>query len=369
MKIIHCADLHLDSAMTAHLPSTQAKERKAELLNNFIRLVEYAEKNNVSVIIIAGDLFDKKILSATAKRVVSETIRGHSNILFYYLQGNHDSSALLDSMEEVPLNLKMFDHTWTQYMLGTFKGRNIVLTGVELDSTNSAHIGDSLQLKAEDYNVVTMHGQQMNYGAKDRAEVINLADLRQKSIDYLALGHVHEYQHGKLDSRGVWCYPGCLEGRGFDEYGKHGFVLLTFDDDMDEPMLEFIPFAKRCIHCIEIDCSGLMSTSEIINRIKEKLSNREYSKDLAKLVLIGNVDVNCEKNTTVIKEHFQDDFYFLCVADDTKFAIDYNDYALDKSLKGELVRNVQANDSLTEEEKASIIRCGIQALNGEDFEL
>ena len=38
MKIIHCADLHLDSNMTSNLSREQAKQRKAELLATFERM-------------------------------------------------------------------------------------------------------------------------------------------------------------------------------------------------------------------------------------------------------------------------------------------------------------------------------------------
>ena len=63
MKIIHCADLHLDSKMTANLSKEQAKERKMEILRTFSRMVEYAKNNQVSVIIIAGDLFDTRTVT------------------------------------------------------------------------------------------------------------------------------------------------------------------------------------------------------------------------------------------------------------------------------------------------------------------
>lgn len=64
-----------------------------------------------------------------------------------------------------------------------------------------------------------LHGQEAEYAAQDKAEVVPLRDLRGKGIDYLALGHVHGYKKETLDSRGEYCYPGCLECRGFDEYG------------------------------------------------------------------------------------------------------------------------------------------------------
>ena len=58
MKIIHCADLHLDSNMTSNLSREQAKQRKAELLATFERMIAYAKDNFVKAVIIAGDLYD-----------------------------------------------------------------------------------------------------------------------------------------------------------------------------------------------------------------------------------------------------------------------------------------------------------------------
>ena len=46
MRIIHCADLHLESPMKNVLSSDKAKERRDELLYNFDRLVDYANENN-----------------------------------------------------------------------------------------------------------------------------------------------------------------------------------------------------------------------------------------------------------------------------------------------------------------------------------
>ena len=62
MKIIHCADVHLDSRMLRHLSKEQAKERRNEILNTFGQMVTYAAKNDVAAIIIAGDLFETSII-------------------------------------------------------------------------------------------------------------------------------------------------------------------------------------------------------------------------------------------------------------------------------------------------------------------
>ena len=61
MKLIHCADLHLDSDMTSNLTKEKAKERRTELLVTFQRMITYAKENDVHHILISGDLYDKKI--------------------------------------------------------------------------------------------------------------------------------------------------------------------------------------------------------------------------------------------------------------------------------------------------------------------
>ena len=60
MKIIHCADIHLDSKMSANLTKEKARERKTELLTTFQNMVAYGAEQGVAAIIIAGDLFDTK---------------------------------------------------------------------------------------------------------------------------------------------------------------------------------------------------------------------------------------------------------------------------------------------------------------------
>ena len=75
MKIIHCADLHLDSKMESNLDREAAGMRRDELLDTFERMVAYAAEQNVRVILIAGDLFDKPNVRKTAKtRVIERSI-------------------------------------------------------------------------------------------------------------------------------------------------------------------------------------------------------------------------------------------------------------------------------------------------------
>lgn len=356
MKIIHCSDLHLDSKMEANLDKEKARQRKNEILLSFENMIDFANENEVKIIIIAGDLFDKNKVSVKAKNLVRDVITSNPQIDFIYLKGNHDEENFIEG--EIPKNLKLFNgYNWMSY-----KYENIVISGIEFGKKDNYEIYQSLMLNQNNFNIVVLHGQEANYAdKKDKAEIINLKELKNKNIDYLALGHIHKYKLEKLDNRGIYCYSGCLEGRGFDECGDKGFVLLDIEENKINT--KFIKNSIRNLEEIEVDISDTMTTIEVQTKIDEKIKN--ISKDnLIKIVLVGKVDINSERDIDYLLKKYYDKFYFLKIYDKTTLKINYLDYENDASLKGEFIRMV-LNEELPEEEKKEIIMTGIRALTGE----
>lgn len=356
MKIIHCSDIHLDSKMETNLDKEKAKQRKNEILLSFENMIDFANENEVKIIIIAGDLFDKNKVSVKARNLVRDVITSNPQIDFIYLKGNHDEENFING--EIPQNLKLFNgDNWTSY-----RYENIVISGIEFGKKDNYEIYKSLMLNQNDFNIVVLHGQEANYtDKKDKAEIINLKELKNKNIDYLALGHIHKYKEEKLDNRGIYCYSGCLEGRGFDECGDKGFVLLDIEDNKIHT--KFIKSSIRNLEEIEVDISDTMTTTEVGAKIDEKI--KDMSRDnLVKIILIGKVDINSEKDIDYLLKKYNDEFYFLKIYDKTTLKINYLDYEKNASLKGEFIRMILKED-LPEEEKKEIIMTGIKALSDE----
>lgn len=342
--------------MSANLDKEKAKERKVEILHTFERMVEYAEDNDISGILIAGDMFDKKNIAAATKNAVLFQINNHPDITFYYLNGNHDNDNFLAGLEVLPDNLKMFASTWTSYELG-----KVVVSGIDLSAENTDFAHASLLLDSDKFNIVMMHGQE--------GELINLRSLKNKGIDYLALGHIHARKIEQLDARATYCYPGCLEGRGFDECGEHGFMVLDINEENGSYTHEFIPFAKRILYAVSVDVTACQTTSEMIAKTAERLKEAGCDvTSLVKIVLTGTIDVECEKDVDYILTRFKSQYYFVKVYDETTLKIKVEDYMLDASLKGEYVRMIMQDSSLTEEDKAIIIRYGLQVIAGEEVQ-
>lgn len=345
-------------------------------MHNFERLAEYAVQENVEAVLIAGDLFDRETVSALAKNTVLSAIRAHPGIRFYYLRGNHDAGGF---SERLP-NLFQFGNRWKTWREGENGG--IAIAGIELTAENTAAAHALLRLDPKDFNIVMMHGQvtgetsgsrqgQIQGGSPDRpapgAGVIDLRALRGRAIDYLALGHIHAGREGRLDQRGVYCYPGCLEGRGFDEPGPHGFILLDIDEKTHAMKCSFIPFARRTIHAIPVDVTGCRTTARMKELVDDALGRAGCGRqDMAEVTMQGELDVECEKDAGYILESLRSRMYFARLKDSTVLRIDPGEYLYDESLRGEFVRLVMDDPSIPEKEKTAVIRCGFLAMDGED---
>ncbi len=347
MKIIHAADVHLGAKINS-FPKEISEGRKTEVRNTFSRMVDYAKENQIPVVMLCGDIFDreKPYKKDTDTDFFYDVIKSAPEIDFLYLRGNHDSEG---ERRELP-NLKTFSNEWTYYTYG-----DTVIAGIELGKENVLSYPSTLSLAAEKQNIVMLHGQ---IGGE-----IALGKLRDKHIDYLALGHIHEYSAGEIDGRGRYAYSGCLEGRGFDETGEKGFVVL----DTEEKLIPvFQPFSLRKINSVRIDVSGLTEGHAMARLAKEQISFQKT--DIYRLELVGEVEAELDEFAGDVREYLARECAYIRVKDCTKKKIDYVAYAYDTSLRGEFVRTVGERQDLTEEERAQIVAYGLKALAGREVD-
>ena len=350
MKFIHCSDIHLDSKMERNLTAAQARERNAEVCATFARMAAFAAQQDVTAVLMAGDLFDTQRATAQTVGFVLDTIRNAPNVDFLYLRGNHDVSAFAGW--DLPENFKTFGDGWTYHRYG-----EVVIAGIEQEPAY-----DALNLPEDTVNIVTLHGQ---ISTQPGEELIALPLLKRKNIDYLALGHIHSYQTGKLDDRGTWCYCGCLEGRGFDELGAKGFVLI--DVENQRVSHEFVPFARRTLEEVAVDITDLVTVSQIL-AAAEVACEGIPAENLVKLTLTGTYTLETQKDLQFLKKMLEGRFWFLKIKDESRLKIEKESYEHDLSLKGEFIRLVMASNR-PEEEKERMILCGIRALSGEEVAL
>lgn len=347
MKIIHTADLHLYSALSANLPADKSKLRRGEILKTFRRMCEYAKNNLVEAIIISGDFFDTEALPQKSVESTYNIIREYGDIKFFYLKGNHDFNLIF---KNTPDNLHIFKNTFEKAELD-----GVVIAGFTGTPSNYGEIAFS----DDPVNILMLHG---DIDKKEGDDCVDIKALAGRGIDYIALGHIHSFKDGRLDERTKYAYSGCPDGRGYDECGKKGFVLIEVKDNA--LTYEFVEFQSRTIEEVRVDVTGCETNFDVFARVDKAFAALNES-SIVKLILVGKLSEEHGISCDYIEEKYKDNFFGFKLSDSTAVFYDPEKYKYDDTLKGEFVRYVLNSNDYTDEEKRKITEIGIKAINGE----
>lgn len=358
MKLIHTADIHLASKMDSVFPGELASELQRELCETFRRLAEYASKNGIRAVLLCGDVFDSDRPFKRDKTFFYSVIKNTPSVNFYYLRGNHDT---LESYSAELPNLMTFSHDWQSYEeTDPENGEKVYISGIELSDENYMSCYRTLSLKPDVYNIVMMHGQ-VSGGINPGC--INIPELRNRNIDYLALGHIHTASEEIIDRRGKYGYSGCLQGRGFDESGRKGFRII----DTSTKTASFVPFALSDIVLKEADVTGTESENDAIAKVTNILSDeiRRGSSVILKLTLKGKVQYDSGYLTKSLQTALKDSFRYVKIKNDV--ITEYGSEISGKSVSviNEFRKTVYESANYTEEERQAILRTGLAAISGE----
>ncbi len=348
MKILHTADLHLDAVMDVHFDPETAAKRRNELLETFRRMVSYAAQIGVRLVLITGDLFDTPRPTPATEQFVMNEIATHPEMDFFVLAGDHMKNY-------APVDPPKNYHTFPARNIGYYRYENIVIGGTE---NNAAY--HEVKFSPNDINIMMLHGQLSD--AITDLSLINLKFWKNAHIDYLALGHVHRTESGALDERGTWAYCGTPEGRNFEENGTKGFRLLEVAGKKISS--SFIPFAQRTLHTVTADISRNLHQHDIDKQVSDAVAALP-AEDILRVVLRGVASPDMHMDLSNLTSYLKSRFFYADILNETNVSLRPETYARDKTLRGEFVRTVLAS-GLARADMERIIRCGIQALGGEE---
>ena len=395
VRLIHTADLHLDSAFSSRFSKEEAEERRQNLLMAWNRLLSYGIEKKVQAVLIAGDLFDSAVVSRSTMEIFLSSIRRNPDISFFYLRGNHDTENTFRFQENLPKNLFLFSKGGKKYRLN----EKLILAGKEYygstERNKDCFPGQSFwDFKEEDCNLFMLHGEltesdiryplepasgigvrneegaEQDRNAENEVQDnagISLKALSRYPVHYLALGHIHKRGEGQFGSI-RYAYPGCLQGRGFDEEGEKGFFYLEVNEETKEIQTEFIPIKEGEFRILELELCEEDDSLSALEKIEEKIKEEACTeKDSLRILLKGEKSPEGERNLRYLERALSERFSYVEVKEESRLVLRKEDYIHEKSLKGEFLRMVSDSESLSEEEKEKIILLGIGLLQGEEL--
>lgn len=270
IKLIHTADVHLDSPLQTLALRDPALREKVQCAsrNAFTCIVEQALKEQVAAVLIAGDLFDGAARSAkTAAFLLAELSRlEQAGIRVFYIKGNHDAMNPLTGETTLPENVHVFDG---QGGMEQLEGCDVWIHGVSFSDKKAEKslLGKFSTPIPDAINIGLLHTSLNGSASHDVYAPCTVQELIDTGFNYWALGHIHKRQ---VHSEAPWIVmPGIPQGRDIGEPGAQSATLITIDEG-NITISEF-PTSTIEFTTLQLDVTKLSDANDLRAQAKEAL--------------------------------------------------------------------------------------------------
>ncbi len=233
MKLVHAADLHLDSALhgLSRYESAPVDEIRGATRRAFVNLVSLCLEERASLLVIAGDLFDGDWRDVSTGLFFAAQLSKlcEAGVRVAWIRGNHDAVSQIRRSVRLPeavIELAA-DRAETRVLddLGVaVHGRSFA----RRDVTEDLAAGYPERTPGA-LNVGLLHTALDGRSGHDRYAPCRLETLVNRGYEYWALGHVHQREVVCEEPHVV--FPGNLQGRHARELGEKGATLVSFEGD------------------------------------------------------------------------------------------------------------------------------------------
>lgn len=304
IKVLHAADFHLDSPHRS-LSAEKAAARRGEQRSLLRHMFSVAKEESVDLILLPGDLLDSdNAYYETTELLLSLFSKCESRV--FIAPGNHDYYG-----QGSPYKSQLWPDNVHIFTSGEITSVTLPELGVRVYGAafTAPETGPDLRGFVADrddlINIMVLHAPLQG----NRYNPVATKDISASKLHYLALGHVHTFSGIQKSGRTFYAYPGCPEGRGFDETGEKGCIIGTVTKSKAE--LEFVPLHGRRYEIMEI---GIDDNSPHISQIKSAVPPGN-SGNILRLILTGeseNVDIEA------LEEGLAEDFFAVRLEDRTR---------------------------------------------------
>ncbi len=375
IRFIHTADVHLDTSFSATGFPARLGHRKREAIRaTFRRILEDARRESVDLVLIAGDLFEGDRVTPDTIEYLKQQFSALGAIRVFIAPGNHDpfmrGSPYCE--ETWPANVRIFDAE--EFRSVDLPDLGIRVAGCGFTRTRvQEHLFPGLQpMDAERVNVVVAHGSDLARvpSGKSGHGPFTVDEIAGKNVHYCALGHYHEQRpvDNPVDGTQVW-YSGIPEGRGWDEEGQGGYLLVEIAGGRVQ--VERRTCGEHPLRTLSVNCDELTSREQIIDAI---LAHGVLdARTILRVRLAGVIDPRLDLSTAELEARLADEVLHVFFDDQTVPALDYEAIASENTLKGRFARTMNERIGKASGREREVLErarfYGLEALVGREVRL
>lgn len=366
MKILHTGDLHLDSAFSS-LSISESENAREESRRTFKKMMDYARENSYDLVLISGDFFDAKYITAATQELVKKSF-SEVGCPVVIAPGNHDPYPLISLYRagELPSNVYIFSSEEMQVFDFDDLGISVCGYAFMSERMNVSPLESFTRPNTENTLILCAHADIASPTSKYAP--ISTRLIEAFGFAYAALGHIHNPP--EIASRDTLIrYCGFPTGRSFDELGDGGALSVTIENG--EATAERIVFSSHRFLEDTLDVSDAETQYDIERKIIEYAAVAEYDNDTSlSLTLTGTVSFELVIDTEALSET-KTALRTLKVKNNTLPVLSGEDLEKDITLRGELYRTLlpklESSDPTERRTAAAALRIGLFAIDGKNL--
>lgn len=272
MKIIHAADLHLDSPLVGleRYPGAPVDTIRGATRRAFRNLVALCLETDAKLLLIAGDVYDGDWRDySTGMFFVSELGRlRDAGCRVVVVRGNHDAASQITRHLELPGHVRELPMARPGSV--RFEDLGVVVHGQSFKDRSTvedlaSHYPDPL---SGFFNVGLLHTSLTGREGHHDYAPCTVDVLRSRGYDYWALGHVHRRE---VVSTEPWVvFPGNLQGRHVRETGEKGATVLELSSGRVESVTH-VPLDVVRWEVCEVDGAAAANADDLVDLARSAL--------------------------------------------------------------------------------------------------
>jgi DNA repair exonuclease SbcCD nuclease subunit len=330
------------------------------------KICRLAADHDVAALTCGGDMYENDRFTPDTAEFLRATFADLHPLPVFLAPGNHDwfgPRSLYRQVNWSP-NVHLFTTT-TLTPVPIADGLTLWGAGHRAPA-NTPNFLDGFRADRRGVHIALFHGsEQRSFALQGEGKVphapFRAEQIADAGLAHALLGHFHTPTEAPTHT-----YPGNPDPLTFGETGRRGAVLLEVAGDGTVSRERFA-VASSEVHDVTVDLSGVTHSDEVIGRVRDAVA---ILSGVARVTLTGevepDVDLRLQDIASARPAHLD---ALLPRLVGVRVAYDVDHLSQEPTVRGQFVRDVLADTTLSDDQRRKVLITGLRSLDGRRNEL